>query len=126
MTISESTIQNAYIISKERYLALGVDVDQAIARLEKIAVSLHCWQGDDIGGFENPHVEIGGGLAVTGNYPGKASTAGELRQDLDKAFSLIPGKHRLNLHAIYLEANKKVARNKIAPEYCKIFKRRAR
>ncbi len=71
MTISESNLQNAYILAKERYAALGVDVDQAIARLEEIAISLHCWQGDDVSGFENPDAEIGGGLAITGNYPGK-------------------------------------------------------
>jgi len=117
MAISENNVQNAYAYSKERYADLGIDVDQALARLEKIAISLHCWQGDDVGGFENPTSEIGGGLAVTGNYPGKASTADELRQDLDKAYSLIPGIHRLNLHAIYLEADKKVERNKITPEY---------
>jgi len=117
MTRSENNLRNLYTLAKERYAALGVDADLALARLEKIAVSLHCWQGDDVGGFENPHAEIGGGLAVTGNYPGKASTAGELRKDLDKAFSLIPGNHRLNLHAMYLEADKKVPRNQIAPEY---------
>jgi L-rhamnose isomerase len=117
MAISENNVQNAYAYAKERYADLGIDVDQALARLEKIAISLHCWQGDDVGGFENPTAAIGGGLAVTGNYPGKASTAVELRQDLDKAYSLIPGIHRLNLHAIYLEADKKVERNKITPEY---------
>jgi len=117
MANPENKIQDAYANAKERYADLGIDVDQALARLEKIAISLHCWQGDDVGGFENPAAPIGGGLAVTGNYPGKASTADELRQDLDKAYRLIPGKHRLNLHAIYLEADKKVERNKITPEY---------
>ena len=117
MSISENNVQNAYAYAKERYADLGIDVDQALARLEKIAISLHCWQGDDVGGFENPHTAIGGGLAVTGNFPGKARTADELRQDLDKAYSLIPGIHRLNLHAIYLEADKKVERDKITPEY---------
>jgi L-rhamnose isomerase len=117
MANPENKIQNAYANAKERYADLGIDVDQALTRLEKIAISLHCWQGDDVGGFENPAAPIGGGLAVTGNYPGKASTADELRQDLDKAYRLIPGKHRLNLHAIYLEADKKVERNKITPEY---------
>lgn len=117
MANPENKLQDAYANAKERYADLGIDVDQALARLEKIAISLHCWQGDDVGGFENPAAPIGGGLAVTGNYPGKASTADELRQDLDKAYRLIPGKHRLNLHAIYLEADKKVERNKITPEY---------
>ena len=68
-----------------------------------VAISLHCWQGDDVGGFEDSGQEIGGGLAVTGQYPGKARTADELRCDLDKTLSLLPGSHRLNLHASYAE-----------------------
>lgn len=83
------------------YGSMGVDVENALAILQNTPISLHCWQGDDVGGFENPDGELGSGLAVTGNYPGKARNIDELRQDLDKALSLIPGKHRLNLHAIY-------------------------
>ncbi len=83
------------------YAELDVNVDNALTTLQQIPISLHCWQGDDVGGFENPGAELGSGLAVTGNYPGKARTIDELRQDIEKAISLIPGKHRVNLHAIY-------------------------
>ncbi len=106
----------AYKLAQERYAALGVNTDRALQALAKIPVSLHCWQGDDVGGFEKLadnlllHMqqkvaapELGGGLAVTGNYPGKARTPDELRADLEKALSLIPGQHRLNLHAMYGE-----------------------
>ena len=83
-------------------------------------MSLHCWQGDDVGGFEHAGMELGGGLAVTGNYPGKARTPAELRADLDMALSVIPGKHRLNLHACYAETGgKKVDRNEMGPEHFK-------
>jgi L-rhamnose isomerase len=119
---TESQIQSAYNLAKERYAALRVDTDAAIARLEKIAVSLHCWQGDDVGGFENPGGDLTGGIAATGNYPGKASTADELRKDLDVVYSLLPGSHRLNLHAIYLEADHKVERNAIEPRHFSAWK----
>jgi L-rhamnose isomerase len=122
MSISESNIQNAYSLAKERYAALGVDTEAALTRLEKVAISLHCWQGDDVGGFENPGGELTGGIATTGNYPGKARTADELRSDLDVAFSLLPGSHRLNLHAIYLEADQKVERNQIEPKHFSAWK----
>jgi L-rhamnose isomerase len=112
---SKSQIQSAYTISKERYAALGVDTEAALTKLESIPISLHCWQGDDVGGFENRAGELTGGIAVTGNYPGKARNADELRRDLDLAYRLLPGKHRLNLHAIYLEADRKVERNQIEP-----------
>jgi L-rhamnose isomerase len=108
-----NSIQSAYELAKERYAALGVDTDQAIAKLEKVSISLHCWQGDDVGGFENPGGALGGGLAATGNYPGKARNADELRRDLDLVYRMLPGSHRLNLHAIYLEADRKVERNQI-------------
>jgi L-rhamnose isomerase len=102
--------------ARERYGALGVDVEAAMSRLAQIAISLHCWQGDDVGGFENTGAEIGGGLAVTGSYPGKARTADELRADLEKALSLIPGRHRLNLHASYAETDgRRVERNELQP-----------
>ena len=95
-------IGKAYDLAKERYAELGVDVETAIARLNKVPISLHCWQGDDVGGFETPDAELGGGgIQATGNYPGKARTAPELRSDLDEALRLIPGTHRLNLHSIY-------------------------
>ncbi len=97
------SIHNSYALAKEQYAALGVDTDKAIERIQKVAISLHCWQGDDVSGFERAGQELTGGIAVTGNYPGKASTPDELRADAEKAFSLIPGKHRFNLHASYLE-----------------------
>jgi L-rhamnose isomerase len=122
MTPSESNIQHAYTLAKERYAALGVDMENALARLEKVAVSLHCWQGDDVGGFENPDGDLTGGIAATGNYPGKARTADELRKDLDVVYSLLPGSHRLNLHAIYLEADQNVERNAIEPRHFSAWK----
>jgi L-rhamnose isomerase len=104
----------SYALAKERYAAIGVDTDKALEALAAIPVSVHCWQGDDVGGFETAGNALGGGIAVTGNYPGKARTPGELRADLEKAFSLIPGRHRLNLHACYGEfGGKKVDRDSI-------------
>ena len=99
--------------AKEIYAALGVDVESAISRLNEIPVSLHCWQGDDVAGFENAGT-LDGGLAVTGNYPGRARNAEELRNDISEVLKLVPGKKRLNLHAIYAETNgKKVERNEL-------------
>ncbi len=109
-------LQRAFDLARERYLGLGVDVDGALKRLASIPISLHCWQGDDVAGFESAGQSLGGGLAVTGNYPGRARNADELRGDLELAFSLIPGKHRLNLHASYAETGgKKVERNELSP-----------
>jgi L-rhamnose isomerase len=122
MTTSESNIQNAYTLAKERYDSLGADTEEALARLEKVAISLHCWQGDDVGGFENPGGGLSGGIAATGNYPGKARTADELRSDLDMVYGLLPGSHRLNLHAIYLESDKPVERNAIEPRHFSAWK----
>jgi len=103
--------QAAYSLARERYADLGVDTEAALRMLAAISISLHCWQGDDVGGFENAGGELGGGLAVTGQYPGKARTPDELRSDLEKAVSLIPGRHRLDLHASYAElSGKKVER----------------
>lgn len=117
MFATESQIQSAYMIAKERYAALGVDTDVALKQIEKVAISLHCWQGDDVGGFENPGGELTGGIAATGNYPGKARTAEELRRDLDMVYGLLPGSHRLNLHAIYLDTDERVERNAIEPRH---------
>lgn len=115
---SEKQIQSAYELAKERYAGLGVDTDAAMRTLEKVSISLHCWQGDDVGGFENTGEGLSGGIAATGNYPGKARNADELRMDLDQAFSLIPGKHRLNLHATYAETGGKVVeRATLQPEH---------
>lgn len=111
-------IEAAYAAARERYAALGVDTEQALARLRGVALSLHCWQGDDVTGFEAPERPLSGGIAATGNYPGKARTADELRRDLDQAYRLIPGRHRLNLHAIYAETGgRHVERNQLAPEH---------
>lgn len=111
-------VRDAYALAQERYAALGVDTEQALAALSHIPISLHCWQGDDVAGFENPGGTLTGGIAATGNYPGKARTADELRQDLDMAYSLIPGTHRLNLHATYAETDgKQIARNELQPEH---------
>lgn len=114
---SESQIESAYQLAKERYAALGVDIDAAMEKLKTVPISLHCWQGDDVGGFEDPDRGLSGGIMATGNYPGKARTVAELRSDLDKAYSLIPGTHRLNLHATYLESDTVIPRNEILPEH---------
>jgi L-rhamnose isomerase len=114
---TDQQIESAYELAKERYAALGVNVDDAMEILKTVAISLHCWQGDDVSGFEDPDRALSGGIMATGNYPGKARTVPELRSDLDKAYSLIPGNHRLNLHASYLDSEDKIARNEIQPEH---------
>ncbi|MDT8298542.1 MAG: L-rhamnose isomerase [Spirochaetaceae bacterium] len=105
--------------AKEQYAKLGVDVDAAIAALKTIPLSLHCWQTDDVGGFETPDAELsGGGIQVTGNFPGKARNIDEMRTDLDKVNTLVPGTHRLALHMSYGEfGGKFVDRDSIAPEH---------
>lgn len=114
--------KSMYAEAKERYAKLGVDTEKAIAELSKIPISMHCWQGDDVGGFENAGA-LTGGIQATGNYPGKATTPEELMADIDKALSLIPGKHRINLHACYavFEDGKKADRNKLKPEHFKAW-----
>lgn len=116
---NDSSIEQAYQLARERYQTLGVDTEAALRRLATIPVSMHCWQGDDVVGFENQQADANsGGIAATGNYPGKARNPDELRQDAEKAFSLIPGKHRFNLHAIYAETNgQTVDRAELAPEH---------
>lgn len=114
----ETSINQAYTIARERYAALGVDTDAALERLARIPISLHCWQGDDVGGFERVEAASGGGIQATGNYPGKARTAEELRRDVEQVLRLLPGKHRFNLHAMYAETGgRAVARNAIGPEH---------
>lgn len=98
-------IAQSYNLAKERYAALGVDTERAVKTLARIPISIHCWQGDDVGGFENTAGQLGGGLVATGNYPGKPRTPHELRADFERALSLIPGKHRFNLHASYGESS---------------------
>ncbi|HUE36561.1 MAG TPA: L-rhamnose isomerase [Candidatus Acidoferrum sp.] len=118
--MTPGNIAKSFSLAKERYAELGVDAERSLKILETIPISLHCWQGDDVGGFENSGTGLGGGLVATGNYPGKARTPDELRSDLVQTYSLIPGKHRLNLHAFYGEfAGRKVDRDEIAPEHFK-------
>ncbi|MFZ9935550.1 MAG: L-rhamnose isomerase [Luteolibacter sp.] len=120
MAKAPKSAARSYQIAKARYADLGVDSDAVMAALARVPISLHCWQGDDVGGFENAGGELGGGLAVTGNYPGKARTPDDLRADLDMALSLIPGTHRLNLHAFYGEfGGRKVDRDQIEPKHFK-------
>lgn len=112
-----NSIEQAWELAKQRFAAVGVDVDAALTRLDTLPVSMHCWQGDDVTGFESPDAVLTGGIQATGNYPGKARNAAELRSDLELALTLIPGPKRLNLHAIYLESDTPVARNKIEPRH---------
>ncbi len=115
---TDAQIQDAYRLATERYTLLGVDANAALDALARIPLSLHCWQGDDVGGFESAGLGLDGGIAATGNYPGKARTAAELRRDLDQVYRLIPGSHRLNLHAIYAETGgRRVERNELRPEH---------
>ncbi len=116
---TDANIENAYRMARERYAEAGVDADVALNRLGSIPISLHCWQGDDVGGFETAGAQLsGGGIQATGNYPGKARTIPELRADIETALRLIPGKHRLNLHASYLDnGGKQVERNEIEPRH---------
>lgn len=116
--MKDTLILKAFEIAADRYAAVGVDVTQAIEKLKQIQLSLHCWQADDVTGFENPDGSLSGGIQVTGNYPGKARNIEELRVDVLKAASLLPGKHRLNIHAIYGEfGGTKVDRNEIEPAH---------
>jgi L-rhamnose isomerase len=116
--LSMTRIESVYEAARDRYAESGVDADAALKRLAGVPISLHCWQGDDVGGFEKFGTALGGGLAATGNYPGKAKTPDELRNDAARALSLIPGKHRFNLHASYGEfGGKTVDRDAIGPEH---------
>lgn len=110
-------ITQAYEAAKARYAAIGVDTDAVLEKLQGIKISMHCWQGDDVKGFLTPDGELTGGIMSTGNYPGAAHTPEQLRQDLEKAYSLIPGKHKLNLHAIYLDTDETVDLNEIEPRH---------
>ena len=112
-----SSIDQAWTLAKERFAQLGIDAEAAIKQLDTLPVSIHCWQGDDVAGFENPEGNLTGGIQATGNYPGKARNAQQLRADLELAISMIPGPNRLNLHAIYLESDQPVARNEIEPKH---------
>ena len=117
--MKKAVIEKSYQHAKEQYAALGVDTDKVLTELDKINISLHCWQTDDVGGFEKPGSVLGGGgIQATGNFPGKAKTIEQMRSDLDKVMLLLPGKQRLNLHAIYGEfGGKLVDRDKIEPKH---------
>jgi L-rhamnose isomerase len=112
-------MEKIYEYARDQYGEIGVDVDSALEKLKSISLSVHCWQGDDVGGFETPDAQLsGGGIQVTGNYPGKSRNPDELKKDLEKMYSLLPGKHRLNLHAIYGDfKGGKVDRNQIEPKH---------
>ena len=116
--MKEAQIIKAYEAAKERYAQIGIDTDEALKKLQNISLSLHCWQTDDVTGFENPDGQLSGGIQATGNYPGKARNIEEVRKDIEKAKSLIPGSHRLSIHAIYGDfGGKKVDRNEIEPKH---------
>lgn len=117
--MKKQTIEQAYAMAKERYADLGVDTDAALAKLQNISLSLHCWQADDVTGFENPDAQLSGGIQATGNYPGKARNIEELRQDILTSTSLIPGRHRLSLHASYADfrSTGAVDRDALRPEH---------
>jgi len=112
-------IKSSYHNAKTVFSELGIDTDYVMKQLNEISVSMHCWQGDDVSGFENPDGELTGGIQATGNHPGKATTPAQLRADIDVAMSMIPGALRLNLHAIYLESDEFVERDQIKPEHFK-------
>jgi L-rhamnose isomerase len=111
------SVERAYPLAREAYAAIDVDVDTALTRLDQIPISLHCWQGDDVRGFENPDGPLTGGIQSTGNYPGRARTPDELRADAELAMAQIPGPKRFNLHAIYLDTERRVERNEIRPDH---------
>ena len=110
-------IKQRYEDAKKKYEAVGVDVGKALEQLQKTRISMHCWQGDDVIGFLSPDGELSGGIMSTGDYLGRARTPEELRQDIEKAFSLIPGKHKLNLHAMYVDTKEEVDLNEIEPKH---------
>lgn len=113
-----TVVDKRYREAREKYGELGIDTEKALEELQKFQLSLHCWQGDDVQGFEWQEISFeGSGLQVTGRHPGRARNAAELRQDLEKALSLIPGRHRVNLHSIYGEFNGPVERNEYEPAH---------
>lgn len=109
--------EKAYSLAKEQYAKIGVDTDAVLERLQNVVISMHCWQGDDVNGFLFKDIELSGGIQTTGNYPGKANTPEELRADIEKAMSLIPGKQKLNLHAIYADTDEKVDLDSLEPKH---------
>ena len=117
MKVVEPDVELAYELASKRYAHIEVDTAAALEQLDQIPISIHCWQGDDVRGFENPDGLLTGGIQTSGNYPGRARTAEELRADLDVALAQIPGKKRVNLHAIYLESESPVERDALEPKH---------
>ena len=116
--MKDAKIQQAYEAAKARYAEIGVDTDAVLEQIAKVSLSLHCWQTDDVTGFENPDGQLSGGIQATGNYPGKARNIEEVRKDIEKVKSLLPGNHRLNIHAIYGDfGGQKVDRDQIEPKH---------
>jgi len=115
--ITNDEINAQYDLAKNAYARLGVNVDEAIEKIASIPVSVHCWQGDDVRGLENPDEALSGGIMATGNYPGVARNGDEIRADMLKAFNLIPGKKRANIHAFYCETDVPVERDELKPEH---------
>ena len=114
----KKSIQKAYEMAKEQYAEFGVNTEIVLEQFDKTIISMHCWQVDDVGGFENPDSALSGGIQVTGNYPGKASTIQQAKQDYEKIMSLLPGKQRLSLHAIYGDfTSNKADRDQIEPRH---------
>jgi len=117
MNKSENTTKS-YELAREQYAALGIDTEKVLQKMSKTPISMHCWQTDDVGGFENPDGGLSGGIQATGNYPGKATTIDEVKADMNKVFSLLPGKHRFSLHTHYGDFSQGLAdRNEIEPKH---------
>ncbi len=117
MRLTESKVEQAYVFARERYAEHGIDTEELLARLDTVPISIQCWQGDDVLGFESADANLTGGIQTTGNYPGRARNADELRSDLEVALTLIPGASRVNLHAMYLDTDRPVGRDKIEPKH---------
>lgn len=116
--MKKEQIQKAYEDARAQYATLGVDADKVIEQLNNLSISIHCWQADDVSGFENPDGELTGGIQTTGNFPGKARTIDELKKDLEKVISLVPGKHRISLHATYGDfGGEFVDRDRVEPKH---------
>jgi L-rhamnose isomerase len=117
--MKKADIEKSYKLAKEQYAAIGVDTDAVVKQMDDLVISLHCWQTDDVGGFEKAGAVLGGGgIQATGNFPGKARTIEQMRADLDKVFAILPGKQRLSLHAIYGEfGGKNVDRDQIETKH---------
>ena len=117
MRMTSTKIEEAYGFARERYAEFGVDTEEVLRQVDTVPISMQCWQGDDVLGFESADASLTGGIQTTGNYPGRARNVAELRSDLEVALALIPGAKRVNLHAIYLETNSPVERDKIEPKH---------